>query len=172
MKRELTLIIIIFVLLFNIVACRTINDKSKTPLEKTEELANNVYEAVKNHNSELLKSQFCESLQTGKENSMDDIYEFLDGEIETVETDFETDHYASASGAGKVRGDKLSKSFVFKIVFITDKGTRYEIGGKGDIVNTIEPKNQGLQVIHIYKQMENGEWDYTNNYLTIGKELD
>lgn len=156
----------------NILACGFDYEKSKTPLEKTEELAKNVYEAVKNHNGELFKTQFCESLQMGKDNSIDMIYSFLDGEITMLETDFETDHYASASGAGKIRGDKLSKSFVFEIVFITDKGTRYEIGGKGDIVNTIESKNQGLQVIHVYKQMENGEWDYTNNYLTIGRELD
>lgn len=61
---------------------------------------------------------------------------------------------------------------MFEIIITTDKGTRYEIGGKGDIINTIEPKDQGLQVLRVYKQNEDGTWDYTDDYLQIGSELD
>ena len=59
-----------------------------------------------------------------------------------------------------------------KLYFTTDKGIRYEIGGKGDIINTIEPKDQGLQVLRVYKQNEDGTWNYTDDYLQIGSELD
>ena len=86
------------------------NNKSETILEKTEKMAENVYDAIKNHDSEQLKEQFCERLQPGKETAVDKIYEYIDGEIETLETDFETEHFARAGGGGKIRGDKLSVS--------------------------------------------------------------
>ena len=38
--------------------------------------------------------------------------------------------------------------------------------------NTIEPKNQGLQTIIIYRQNEDGTWNYSKGYLQIGSELD
>ena len=160
-------------MIFNITACGVKNNNtSKSPLRQTKDMAENVYDAIKNHDSEKLKEQFCERLQPGKETAVDKIYEYIDGEIETLETDFETEHFARAGGGGKIRGDKLSKTFVFEIIITTDKGTRYEIGGKGDIINTIEPKDQGLQVLHVYKQNEDGTWDYTDDYLQIGSELD
>ena len=43
---------------------------------------------------------------------------------------------------------------------------------KGDIINTIEPKDQGLQVLRVYKQNEDGTWNYSKGYLQIGSELD
>ena len=160
-------------MIFNITACGVkSNNTSKSPLRQTKDMAENVYDAIKNHDSEQLKEQFCERLQLGKETAVDKIYEYIDGEIETLETDFETEHFARAGGGGKTRGDKLSKTFVFEIIITTDKGTRYEIGGKGDIINTIEPKDQGLQVLRVYKQNEDGTWDYTDDYLQIGSELD
>ena len=148
MKKVITLFLICILIIFNTVSCGfDLNNKSETILEKTEKMAENVYDAIKNHDSEQLKEQFCERLQPGKETAVDKIYEYIDGEIETLETDFETEHFARAGGGGKIRGDKLSKTFVFEIIITTDKGIRYEIGGKGDIINTIEPKDQGLQVL-------------------------
>ena len=82
------------------------------------------------------------------------------------------DTTADAGGGGEIRGDKLSKTFVFRLVIITDKGVRYKIGAKGDIINTIEPKDQGLQVLRVYKQNEDGTWNYSKGYLQIGSELD
>ena len=160
-------------MIFNITACGVkSNNTSKSPLRQTKDMAENVYDAIKNHDSEQLKEQFCERLQPGKETAVDKIYEYIDGEIETLETDFETEHFARAGGGGKTRGDKLSKTFVFEIIITTDKGTRYEIGGKGDIINTIEPKDQGLQVLRVYKQNEDGTWNYKNNVFRVGSELD
>jgi hypothetical protein len=173
MKKVITLFLMSILIIFNTISCGSdLNNKSETILEKTEKLAENVYDAIKNHDSEKLKEQFCERLQPGKETAVDKIYQYIDGEIETLETDFETEHFARAGGGGKTRGDKLSKTFVFEIIITTDKGTRYEIGGKGDIINTIEPKDQGLQVLRVYKQNEDGTWDYTDDYLQIGSELD
>ena len=83
-------------------------------------MAENVYDAIKNHDSEQLKEQFCERLQPGKETAVDKIYEYIDGEIETLETDFETDNYADAGGGGEIRGDKLSKGFSFGIYVVSD----------------------------------------------------
>ena len=76
------------------------------------------------------------------------------------------------TGGGENRGDKLSKGFSFGIYVVSDNGTRYEIVGKGDVINTIEPKNQGLQTIIIYRQNEDGTWNYSKGYLQIGSELD
>ncbi len=172
MKKVITLFLICILIIFNTVSCGfDLNNKSETILEKTEKMAENVYDAIKNHDSEQLKEQFCERLQPGKETAVDKIYEYIDGEIETLETDFETEHFARAGGGGKIRGDKLSKTFVFEIIITTDKGIRYEIGGKGDIINTIEPKDQGLQVLRVYKQNEDGTWNYSKGYLQIGSEL-
>ena len=160
-------------MIFNITACGVkSNNTSKSPLRQTKDMAENVCDAIKNHDSEKLKEQFCERLQPGKETAVDKIYEYIDGEIETLETDFETEHFARAGGGGKIRGDKLSKTFVFEIIITTDKGIRYEIGGKGDIINTIEPKDQGLQVLRVYKQNEDGTWNYKNNVFRVGSELD
>ena len=160
-------------MIFNITACGVkSNNTSKSPLRQTKDMAENVCDAIKNHDSEKLKEQFCERLQPGKETAVDKIYEYIDGEIETLETDFETDNYADAGGGGEIRGDKLSKGFSFGIYVVSDKGTRYEIVGKGDVINTIEPKNQGLQTIIIYRQNEDGTWNYTDDYLQIGSELD
>ena len=173
MKKILIITLMVICMIFNITACGVKNNNtSKSPLRQTKDMAENVYDAIKNHDSEKLKEQFCERLQPGKETAVDKIYEYIDGEIETLETDFETEHFARAGGGGKIRGDKLSKTFVFEIIITTDKGTRYEIGGKGDIINTIEPKDQGLQVLHVYKQNEDGTWNYTDDYLQIGSELD
>ena len=172
MKKLITLFLICVLIIFNTISCGSdLNNKSETILEKTEKMAENVYDAIKNHDSEQLKEQFCERLQPGKETAVDKIYEYIDGEIDTLETDFETEHFARAGGGGKIRGDKLSKTFVFEIIITTDKGIRYEIGGKGDIINTIEPKDQGLQVLRVYKQNEDGTWNYSKGYLQIGSEL-
>jgi hypothetical protein len=173
MRKILIMSLMVIFIIFYVTACGVkSNNTSKSPLRQTKDMAENVYDAIKNHDSEQLKEQFCERLQPGKETAVDKIYEYIDGEIETLETDFETEHFARAGGGGKIRGDKLSKTFVFEIIITTDKGTRYEIGGKGDIINTIEPKDQGLQVLRVYKQNEDGTWDYTDDYLQIGSELD
>ena len=172
MKKVITLFLICILIIFNTISCGSdLNNKSETILEKTEKMAENVYDAIKNHDSEKLKEQFCERLQLGKETAVDKIYEYIDGEIETLETDFETDNYAD-TGGGENRGDKLSKGFSFGIYVVSDKGTRYEIVGKGDVINTIEPKNQGLQTIIIYRQNEDGTWNYKNNVFRVGSELD
>ena len=49
----------------------------------------------------------------GKETAVDKIYEYIDGEIETLETDFETDNYADAGG-----GEKLEKINYRKHLFL------------------------------------------------------
>ena len=173
MKKILIITLMVICMIFNITACGVkSNNTSKSPLRQTKDMAENVYDAIKNHDSEKLKEQFCERLQLGKETAVDKIYEYIDGEIETLETDFETDNYADAGGGGEIRGDKLSKGFSFGIYVVSDKGTRYEIVGKGDVINTIEPKNQGLQTIIIYRQNEDGTWNYKNNVFRVGSELD
>ena len=172
MKKILIITLMVICMIFNITACGVkSNNTSKSPLRQTKDMAENVYDAIKNHDSEKLKEQFCERLQLGKETAVDKIYEYIDGEIETLETDFETDNYAD-TGGGENRGDKLSKGFSFGIYVVSDKGTRYEIVGKGDVINTIEPKNQGLQTIIIYRQNEDGTWNYKNNVFRVGSELD
>ena len=173
MKKILIITLMVIFMIFNITACGVkSNNTSKSPLRQTKDMAENVYDAIKNHDSEQLKEQFCERLQPGKETAVDKIYEYIDGEIETLETDFETDNYADAGGGGEIRGDKLSKGFSFGIYVVSDNGTRYEIVGKGDVINTIEPKNQGLQTIIIYRQNEDGTWNYKNNVFRVGSELD
>ena len=173
MRKILIMSIMFIFIIFNITACGVkSNNTSKSPLRQTKDMAENVYDAIKNHDSEQLKEQFCERLQPGKETAVDRIYEYIDGEIETLETDFETDNYADAGGGGEIREDKLSKGFSFGIYVVSDNGTRYEIVGKGDVINTIEPKNQGLQTIIIYRQNEDGTWNYSKGYLQIGSELD
>ena len=172
MKKILIITLMVICMIFNITACGVkSNNTSKSPLRQTKDMAENVYDAIKNHDSEQLKEQFCERLQLGKETAVDKIYEYIDGEIETLETDFEADNYAD-TGGGENRGDKLSKGFSFGIYVVSDKGTRYEIVGKGDVINTIEPKNQGLQTIIIYRQNEDGTWNYKNNVFRVGSELD
>ena len=47
-------------------------------------MAENVYDAIKNHDSEKLKEQFCERLQPGKETAVDKIYEYIDGEMKRL----------------------------------------------------------------------------------------
>ena len=119
MKKVITLFLICILIIFNTVSCGfDLNNKSETILEKTEKMAENVYDAIKNHDSEKLKEQFCERLQPGKETAVDKIYEYIDGEIETLETDFETDNYAD-TGGGENRGDKLSKGFSFGIYAVS-----------------------------------------------------
>ena len=158
MKKILIITLMVIFMIFNITACGVkSNNTSKSPLRQTKDMAENVYDAIKNHDSEKLKEQFCERLQPGKETAVDKIYEYI---------------YADAGGGGEIRGDKLSKTFVFRLVIITDKGVRYKIGAKGDIINTIEPRDQGLQVLRVYKQNEDGTWNYTDDYLQIGSELD
>lgn len=169
MKKILIITLMVICMIINITACGVkSNNTSKSPLRQTKDMAENVYDAIKNHDSEQLKEQFCERLQPGKETAVDKIYEYIDGEIETLETD----NYADAGGGGEIRGDKLSKGFSFGIYVVSDNGTRYEIVGKGDVINTIEPKNQGLQTIIIYRQNEDGTWNYSKGYLQIGSELD
>ena len=169
MRKILIMSLMVIFIIFYVTACGVkSNNTSKSPLRQTKDMAENVYDAIKNHDSEQLKEQFCERLQLGKETAVDKIYEYIDGEIETLETD----NYADAGGGGEIRGDKLSKTFVFRLVIITDKGVRYKIGAKGDIINTIEPRDQGLQVLRVYKQNEDGTWNYSKGYLQIGSELD
>ena len=68
-------------MIFNITACGVkSNNTSKSPLRQTKDMAENVYDAIKNHDSEKLKEQFCERLQPGKETAVDKIYEYIDGE--------------------------------------------------------------------------------------------
>ena len=72
-------------MIFNITACGVkSNNTSKSPLRQTKDMAENVYDAIKNHDSEKLKEQFCERLQLGKETAVDKIYEYIDGEIEEI----------------------------------------------------------------------------------------
>ena len=52
-------------------------------------------------------------MQPGKETAVDKIYEYIDGEIETLETDFETDNYADAGG-----GEKLEEINYRKHLFL------------------------------------------------------
>ena len=81
-------LMVIFII-FYVTACGVkSNNTSKSPLRQTKDMAENVYDAIKNHDSEQLKEQFCERLQPGKETAVDKIYEYIDGEIETLETDF------------------------------------------------------------------------------------
>ena len=76
MKKVITLFLICILIIFNTVSCGfDLNNKSETILEKTEKMAENVYDAIKNHDSEQLKEQFCERLQPGKETAVDKIYE-------------------------------------------------------------------------------------------------
>ena len=120
MKKILSLFLMVICMIFNITACGVkSNNTSKSPLRQTKDMAENVYDAIKNHDSEQLKEQFCERLQPGKETAVDKIYEYIDGEIETLETDFETDNYAD-TGGGENRGDKLSKGFSFGIYVVSD----------------------------------------------------
>ena len=87
MKKVITLFLICILIIFNTISCGSdLNNKSETILEKTEKLAENVYDAIKNHDSEKLKEQFCERLQPGKETAVDKIYQYIDGEIETLES--------------------------------------------------------------------------------------
>ncbi|MGN0317416.1 MAG: DUF5104 domain-containing protein [Lachnospira sp.] len=173
MKKMCILLFVTILIVTNSIACGLKKDTAyKTPKEQAEDIAENVYNAIINHDSELLKNQFCQRLQSGKETAMDKIYDFLDGEIETLETDLDNDPTYADVGGGKTRYDKRSKGFSFRIFVITDKGSRYRIAGKGDIINTIVPKNEGLQRILIYRQNEDGTWDYTDNYLDIGTDLD
>ena len=120
MKKILIITLMVICMIFNITACGVkSNNTSKSPLRQTKDMAENVYDAIKNHDSEKLKEQFCERLQPGKETAVDKIYEYIDGEIETLETDFETDNYAD-TGGGENRGDKLSKGFSFGIYVVSD----------------------------------------------------
>lgn len=99
-------------MIFNITACGVkSNNTSKSPLRQTKDMAENVYDAIKNHDSEQLKEQFCERLQPGKETAVDKIYEYIDGEIETLETDFETDNYAD-TGGGKIEEINCQRDLV------------------------------------------------------------
>ena len=78
-------LMVIFII-FYVTACGVkSNNTSKSPLRQTKDMAENVYDAIKNHDSEQLKEQFCERLQPGKETAVDKIYEYIDGEIETLE---------------------------------------------------------------------------------------
>ena len=120
MKKILIITLMVICMIFNITACGVkSNNTSKSPLRQTKDMAENVYDAIKNHDSEKLKEQFCERLQPGKETAVDKIYQYIDGEIETLETDFETDNYAD-TGGGENRGDKLSKGFSFGIYVVSD----------------------------------------------------
>ena len=120
MRKILIISLMVICMIFNITACGVkSNNTSKSPLRQTKDMAENVYDAIKNHDSEQLKDQFCERLQPGKETAVDKIYEYIDGEIETLETDFETDNYADTGGE-KNREDKLSKGFSFGIYVVSD----------------------------------------------------
>mgnify|MGYP000276047357 CR=1 FL=1 len=47
----------------------------------------------------------------------------------------------------KIEEINCQRDLVSVYMLFLIKGTRYEIVGKGDVINTIEPKNQGLQTI-------------------------
>ena len=104
MRKILIMSLMVIFIIFYVTACGVkSNNISKSPLRQTKDMAENVYDAIKNHDSEKLKEQFCERLQLGKETAVDKIYEYIDGEIETLETDFETDNYADAGGGGEIK---------------------------------------------------------------------
>lgn len=149
------------------------DDTYVNPGMKAEEIAKGVYYAIKSHDNAKLKSFFCEELRKDmKESDFDEIYEFLGGEIETLETDFENDHYAEAGGGAISRGDKCAKSLSIRYVYFSnDKGIRYRISGKGDIYNDFNHEEEGLQILRICRQLEDGTWDYENGYLEIGRIL-
>ena len=89
MRKILIMSLMVIFIIFYVTACGVkSNNTSKSPLRQTKDMAENVYDAIKNHDSEQLKEQFCERLQPGKETAVDKIYEYIDGEIETLETDF------------------------------------------------------------------------------------
>jgi len=70
MKKVITLFLICILIIFNTVSCGfDLNNKSETILEKTEKMAENVYDAIKNHDSEQLKEQFCEKAAAGERDS-------------------------------------------------------------------------------------------------------
>lgn len=149
------------------------DDTYVNPEMKAEEIAKGVYYAIKSHDNAELKNFFCEELRKDmKESDFDEIYEYLGGEIETLETDFENDRYSDGDGGAIYRGDKCAKGFkIFDIYFLNDKGIRYRIGGKGDIYNDFNQEEEGLQELRIYKQLANGTWDEENGYLVIGRLL-
>lgn len=80
MKKILIITLMVICMIINITACGVkSNNTSKSPLRQTKDMAENVYDAIKNHDSEQLKEQFCERLQPGKETAVDKIYEYIDG---------------------------------------------------------------------------------------------
>ncbi len=172
MKRYLYIVIVI-IICTNLSGCHSSHSSNfKMQYEEASQIAHNVCDAIVNHDKELLKEQFCEAIREGKETAVDRIYEYMDGEIAKVETNFDTDRYYDVGGGIKRMGDVYSKTFGIEIVLISDKGTRYEICGTGDIVNTITPANQGLQIIYVYKPTYiDGQWRKVNEELTIGRLL-
>ena len=84
MRKILIMSLMVICMIFNITACGVkSNNTSKSPLRQTKDMAENVYDAIKNHDSEQLKEQFCERLQPGKETGVDKIYEYIDYAIRT-----------------------------------------------------------------------------------------
>ena len=88
MRKILIMSLMVIFIIFYVTACGVkSNNTSKSPLRQTKDMAENVYDAIKNHDSEKLKEQFCERLQLGKETAVDKIYEYIDGEIGNGDVD-------------------------------------------------------------------------------------
>ena len=109
--RKILIIVLVISLSMGLCSClghNENNEEYRTPLRQTIDLAKDVYAAVIAHDNAKLESLFCEELRGGlvTESDFDKIYEFLDGEIATLETDLEKDDFADAGGCGKSRGDK------------------------------------------------------------------
>ncbi len=171
MKRLKVSIYTIFMCIV-LCGCFEKDENYRTPKQQTEDIAKQVYDTVKSHDDIAFKALFCESVREEliTENSLDELYEFIDGQIEILETDIENDPMVASVGGGVNRGMVSYKCFTFGIQFVTDKGVRYELAGKGHIHDTIDPRNKGLQLIIVYRQREDGTWDYTEDYLEIGEE--
>ena len=68
MKKILIISLMVICMIFNITACGVkSNNTSKSPLRQTKDMAENVYDAIKNHDSEQLKEQFCERIRDCKQ---------------------------------------------------------------------------------------------------------
>ena len=67
MKKILIITLMVICMIFNITACGVKNNNtSKSPLRQTKDMAENVYDAIKNHDSEKLKEQFAKGCSRGK----------------------------------------------------------------------------------------------------------
>ena len=101
-------------MIFNITACGVkSNNTSKSPLRQTKDMAENVYDAIKNHDSEQLKEQFCERLQPGKETAVDKIYEYIDASKKHTDI---TDNNGTINNGGNTSTKKDEGNIESKVV--------------------------------------------------------